>query len=453
MPCYTMPMPPREPDDIVDASAGALTRDVTSRGTPAPVRALMMRLGSDDSRRTVYGCLKRVCAALGSPARPEDFPWHQVDYQEALAVRALLAKRYALRSANVHLSALRAVVTEAWRLGLITAEQRARVADVPNVKGVRELRGRAITRDEVKRMFAACEIEDRRAGEGATEPDTTNQRAGEGATIASSMTPTKSRLAERRSARDACLLALLRYGGLRRAEACTARLEDYDRVTGRLKVTGKGNKQRQVQLGASAMARVERWLAVRPSAAEPRHRDGKGQQRADARRAGHRAKNQRGASPRPLDPVLSAAKPRRHRIQEEQRIDGCDPTPDLHQRASASATRHEHVDQRADGRDMIVETLDGGTLLTKLSEPEPLTTSGAYAILKRVAERAGVDPKTIAPHDFRRTFISELFERGADASAIQRLAGHADAATTQRYDRRSDAHVAAAATLLDGIDD
>ena len=44
----------------------------------------------------------------------------------------------------------------------------------------------------------------------------------------------------------------------------------------------------------------------------------------------------------------------------------------------------------------------------------------------------------LSPHDFRRTFITQLAEAGVDATTAQRLSGHADARTHQLYDRRGE---------------
>jgi site-specific recombinase XerD len=63
----------------------------------------------------------------------------------------------------------------------------------------------------------------------------------------------------------------------------------------------------------------------------------------------------------------------------------------------------------------------------------PLTRSGVFLILRRLAERAGLEPERVHPHLLKHSFATHLLEGGADLRTIQELLGHSSLSTTQVY--------------------
>jgi integrase/recombinase XerD len=74
-----------------------------------------------------------------------------------------------------------------------------------------------------------------------------------------------------RGLRDRAILEVLYASGLRASEIVGLRLENFLREEGLLRVLGKGDKERVVPVGASAVAAIDAWLTRgRPELVKPR---------------------------------------------------------------------------------------------------------------------------------------------------------------------------------------
>jgi site-specific recombinase XerD len=201
-----------------------------------PARVYLARL-APGSRRAQETALAKIADMLSSGACDADtLPWERLRYQHTAKVRAELVELFAPATVNRYLSALRGVLREAWRLGLVPAEDYQRAADLEGAHGSTLPAGRGLDAGELRALFAAC----------AADP---NQTSG---------------------ARDAALLAVLYGGGLRRAESVTIDLADYEPETGLLTVRhGKGHRERTAYATNGSRDALEAWLAVRGDAPGP----------------------------------------------------------------------------------------------------------------------------------------------------------------------------------------
>jgi integrase len=90
---------------------------------------------------------------------------------------------------------------------------------------------------------------------------------------------------------------------------------------------------------------------------------------------------------------------------------------------------------------LFVPVLKSGKLARRRMNAQSI-----YDMVKKRALQAGV--KDFSPHDFRRTFVGDMLERGVDIATVANIAGHASVDTTRRYDRRPEETKRAAATKL-----
>lgn len=78
---------------------------------------------------------------------------------------------------------------------------------------------------------------------------------------------------------------------------------------------------------------------------------------------------------------------------------------------------------------LFVPILKSGRLQTRR-----MSAQSVYDMLQKRAAEARV--KDFSPHDFRRTFVGDMLDRGVDIATVANIAGHASVDTTRRYDRR-----------------
>lgn len=75
-----------------------------------------------------------------------------------------------------------------------------------------------------------------------------------------------------------------------------------------------------------------------------------------------------------------------------------------------------------------------GWLFPSRSRPgSHLSFQGADDFFRRALERAGINDKGISSHSTRRTFITLLYLKGVDLSTLQKITGHHDLKSLQRY--------------------
>jgi site-specific recombinase XerD len=270
---------------------------------------------SEGLRRTIRYSLSAISSILtNTECDALTLDWSKLRYHHTATIRVALRQNFAPVKANKMLSALRRVLQEAYRLGLIGAEDYQKAVDFPNIKAEGELRGRSLKLREISALLATC----------------------------SKASPL--------DVRDAAILAVLRGTGIRCSELVKLELKDFNVSSGELAVRkSTRGKSRKVYLPAEALPLVGRWLELRGD-------------------------------------EVGAFFCRIHR---------------------------------------------GGHLHLGQMHPDAI-----WRIVQKRAAMAGLE--SFSPHDFRRTFCGDLLDAGVDLVTVQKLAGHASAVTTAKYDRRGE---------------
>ena len=208
--------------------------------TPTPAQdyraatAYLAGLKSAVGRRGMLSQLRKVARILGAPDI-DQVNWATLNAANVRAILSALTdektdedKNLAPASIATTLNALKGVARACWERGTLDTDTYQRIRSIRPPAGSRLPAGRDID-----------------AGERLALMQTT----------ARDRTPA--------GVRDAAILALLIATGMRRAELCALRMGDVDLETGRLRIIGKGDKERTAYLRNGAARYLRDWLAVR----------------------------------------------------------------------------------------------------------------------------------------------------------------------------------------------
>lgn len=196
-----------------------------------PATLYLARL-SKGSVRTQQTALNEIAGSLSNgKLNCFTFPWHQLNYQRVQLLRTYLLSITEFKTATVnrYLSAVRGVLKEAWKLGLMDSETYMRAVDVENAKSQELPAGRMLAQSEIKSLIQACALSG-----GATKE------------------------------RDMAIIGMMYITGMRRSEVCKLNMEDYDATTGEIRIiAGKGNKSRTSYVAGHAKRFIDEWLQHR----------------------------------------------------------------------------------------------------------------------------------------------------------------------------------------------
>lgn len=184
------------------------------------------------SRLTLRYVLQDAADRLGfADSDIREIPWHVLEPGHITAlVDALREDGYAPNTSSLYVNAVRGVVNEAWRLGLVDHEHLLRIRNVKPTSGSRLGNGRNLKRSLIRELMEVCAADPRPQG-----------------------------------LRDAAVIAVLYGSGMRKSESVNLDLAQVDFAERSLRVIGKGNRELIKYAPAWAFERLQAWLDFRRS--------------------------------------------------------------------------------------------------------------------------------------------------------------------------------------------
>ena len=216
---------------VADTKLTDLVETLPPAAQPSPNPAAIYLSGLAKTGRRAMGSQLRFVAGLLGASNIEAVPWHQIKYEHLVAIRTRSEEMgRSAATINLMLAAIRGVSRASWNMGMMTAEQVAKIQAVKNLRAVIEPKGRRITQGELVAIMAGIK---------------TGTPAGK---------------------RDAVIVALAYCGGLRRREIAALGLEDVADAGQAIEIkvrAGKGRKDRVLFLDNGAADALRDYISVR----------------------------------------------------------------------------------------------------------------------------------------------------------------------------------------------
>lgn len=201
-----------------------------------PVQVFMASLVSKRSRQAMMiglRCALSIVQNMGTRYITVDdavrFPWERLEYQHVQSIQtALLSEGYAATTVNNYMAAVKGVLNQAWKLGLISADQHAKATAIKPVREVKLPSGRYVEPEEVKAAIHAALSDPNRI----------------------------------RGIRDAAVMALMYGVGARREEVASLTTQSFSPHFTEVTIYGKGRKERRVPIPAFTKKYLNGWAAI-----------------------------------------------------------------------------------------------------------------------------------------------------------------------------------------------
>ena len=130
----------------------------TKKGVKNPARVYLAGLAKS-GRRAVDAQLRGVARMVGAESI-DQVPWHLLRARHVVAIKTkALELGKSPATVNLMLSGIRGAVRTAWNMGLLSAEDLARIESVKGVRSFTEPRGRRITSGELGAIMKGIKTE------------------------------------------------------------------------------------------------------------------------------------------------------------------------------------------------------------------------------------------------------------------------------------------------------